>query len=56
MTSTNRKYSNYGFMHFKRKLENAYQLKARNQGNTVAATNPVFDLMFLFLMPYPTNT
>ena len=44
MTSTNRKYSNYGFMYFKRKLENAYQLKARNQGNTVAATNPVFDL------------
>ena len=22
----------------------AYQTKARNQGNTVAATNPVFDL------------
>jgi len=23
----------------------AYQLKARNQRNTVAATNPVFDLL-----------
>ena len=36
MTSTNRIYFNYGFY--------AYQAKARNPGNTVAATNPVFDL------------
>ena len=37
MTSTNRIYFNYGFY--------AYQAKARNPGNTVAATNPVFDLL-----------
>ncbi len=37
MTSTNRIYFNYGFY--------AYQAKARNPGNTLAATNPVFDLL-----------
>ena len=37
MTSTNKKYFNYDLMHIKRKLGNA--------GNTVAATNPVFDLL-----------
>ena len=37
MTSTSRKY-------FKLWL-NAYQTKARNPGNTVAATDPVFDLL-----------
>ena len=37
MTSTNRIYFNYGLY--------AYQAKARNPGNTVAATNPVFDLL-----------
>ena len=34
MTSTNRAYFNYGLMHIKQKL-----------GNTVAATNPVFDIL-----------
>ena len=35
MSSTNKIYFNYGFY--------AYQTKARNPGNTVAATNPVFN-------------
>ena len=35
MTFTKRKYFNYGFY--------TYQTKASNPGNTVAATNPVFD-------------
>ena len=39
MTSKNRKLFNYGFMQY------AYQTKARNPGNTEAATNPVFDLL-----------
>ena len=39
MTSTNRIYFNRGFY--------AYQTKARNPGNTVVATNTVFDLLMI---------
>ena len=40
MTSTNGIYFIYGFY--------AYQTKARNPGNTVAATNPVFNHLMTY--------
>ena len=33
----------------------AYQTKARNPGNILAATNPVFDLLMTFLRPPTTS-